>query len=127
MYMKPVTIEVVSHLLTTYTHCNRCELMFREAGLEREVTSRDSEEYPPDLKKEFSKLSDWICELSRLYRHRIRIRLIDAKSPLGIYKSLIHRFRIYPTFIIEKKDVYSGWDQQELESLLDLRIRAANH
>lgn len=125
--MKPVTIEVVSHLLTTYTHCNRCELMFREAGLEREVTSKDSEEYPPDLKKEFSKLSDWICELSRLYRHRIRIRLIDAKSPLGIYKSLIHRFRRYPTFIIEKKDVYSGWDQEELEGLLDLRIRAANH
>ena len=79
------------------------------------------------MKKEFSKLSDWICELSRLYRHRIRIRLIDAKSPLGIYKSLIHRIRKYPTFIIEKKDVYSGWDQQELESLVDLRIRAANH
>ena len=79
------------------------------------------------MKKEFSKLSDWICELSRLYRHRIRIRLIDAKSPLGIYKSLIHHFRIYPTFIIEKKDVYSGWNQQELESLVDLRIRAANH
>jgi hypothetical protein len=125
--MKPITIEVVSHLLTTYGHCNRCGLMFRESGLEREVTTRDSEEYPPDLKEEFSKLYNWISELSRLYRHRIRIRLIDAKSPLGIYKALLHRFRVYPTFIIEKKDVYSGWDQQELECLVDLRIRAANH
>ena len=125
--MKPITIEVVSHLLTTYTHCNRCELMFRESGLEREAANSDSQEYPPDLKEEFSKLSDWIRELSRLYRHRIRIRLIDAKSPLGIYKSLVHRIRKYPTFIIEKKDVYSGWDHQELECLVDLRIRAANH
>ena len=125
--MKPVTIEVVSHLLTTYSHCTRCGLMFRESGLEREVTSRDREGYPRDLQEEFLKLSEWICELSKLYRHRIRIRLIDAKSPLGIYKSLMYRFRIYPTFIIEKKDVYSGWDQQELECLVDLRIRAANH
>ena len=125
--MKPVTIEVVSHLLTTYGQCTRCGLMFRESGLEREVTSKDREEYPRDLQEEFLKLSEWICELSRLYRHRIRIRLIDAKSPLGIYKSLMHRFCIYPTFIIEKKDVYSGWDQQELECLVDLRIRAGNH
>ena len=124
--MKPVTIEVVSHLLTTYSHCARCGLMFRESGLEGEVTSRDREEYPRDLQEEFLKLSEWICELSRLYRHRIRIRLIDAKSPLGIYKSLMHRFRIYPTFIIEKKEVYSGWDQKELECLVDLRIRTAN-
>jgi len=125
-HMKPVTIEVVSHLLTTYSHCIRCGLMFRESGLEREVTNKDREEYPPDLQEESLKLSEWMCELSRLYRHRVRIRLIDAKSPLGIYKSLLHRFRTYPTFIIEKEDVYSGWNEQELESLLDLRIRTAN-
>ncbi len=125
--MKPVIIEVVSHLLTTYGHCSRCAPVFRESGLEQEVMSRDREEYPRDLQEEFAKLSEWMRELSRLYRHRIRIRLIDAKSPLGIYKSLIHRFRMYPTFIVENKDVYSGWDQRELECLVDLRIRAANH
>jgi len=100
--------------------------MFRESGLERKVTRKDREEYPSDWQEESLKLSEWICELSRLYRHRISVRLIDAKSPLGIYKSLLYRFRTYPTFIIEKKEVYSGWDQHKLESLLDLRIRAAN-
>jgi hypothetical protein len=71
-----------------------------------------------------AKLSDWLVELYRLYRHRIRIRLIDTQSPLGFYKSLIHHIRRYPAFIIEQKDVYSGWDRNRIEELLDAHIKA---
>jgi len=46
------------------------------------------EEYPSDLKEEYLKLSDWIRELTRIYKHRLLIKLIDAQSILGIYKSL---------------------------------------
>lgn len=76
------------------------------------------EEYPPDLKEEYLKLSDWIRELTRIYEHRLLIKLIDAQSILGIYKSLRHRVRKYPTFIIEGKETYTGWDKKRLESLL---------
>jgi len=48
-----------------------------------------------------------------------------VQSPLGIYKSLVHRFREYPAFIVEKEDVYKGWDKDKLEEIIDKHIKAA--
>lgn len=124
--MKAISIEVVSNLLTTYSHCTRCEIIFRESGLGREVNKGDIEDYPTELKDEVLKLSDRIGELKQLYKHRIQIRLTDAQSPRGIYKSLIHRLRQYPAFIIEKKDVYIGWDRERIEELVDKYLKVAS-
>jgi hypothetical protein len=125
MYLKAVSIEVVSNLLTSYSHCSRCEVIFRESGLGKEANKGDIEEYPAELKDEMLKLSEQIGELKQLYRHRVHIRLTDAQSPRGIYKSLIHRLRQYPAFIIEEKDVYIGWDRERLEELVDKYLKAA--
>ena len=124
--MKPLTVEVVSNLITVFGGCSRCELIFKEAGVNAGARHEDMAGYPAEMQEELAKLSDWLGELSRLYRHRIRILLIDAKSPLGLYKSLLHRIRRYPTFIIDKKEVYSGWDRSRIEALLDTRMQAAN-
>jgi len=32
--------------------------------------------------EEYAKLSDWIRELTQLYKHRLFIKLIDVQSPL---------------------------------------------
>ncbi|MGO9139518.1 MAG: hypothetical protein ACLP9S_14835 [Syntrophales bacterium] len=122
--MKAISIEVVSNLLTTYSHCARCEVIFRESGLGKEANKGDIQDYPAELKEEILKLSDQIGELKQLYRHRVDIRLTDAQSPRGIYKSLIHRLRRYPAFIIERKDVYIGWDRERIEALVDKYLRA---
>ena len=124
--MKPLTVEVVSNLITGFGHCARCELLMNEAGMNTQARQQDLADYPAELREELAKLGDWLSELCRLYRHRISIRLIDAKSPLGLYKSLLHRIRRYPTFIIEKKEVYSGWDRERIEELLDTCMQAAN-
>ena len=123
--MKPVSIEVISNLLITYSHCSRCELIFNESGLGKEAKKEDIEDYPSELKDELLRLSSMIGELRSLYKHRIRIRLIDAQSPIAIFKSLRYRFHEYPTFIVEKKDVYSGWDREKVEGLLDKYVKAA--
>jgi hypothetical protein len=122
--MKPITVEVVSNLITAFENCAYCELVLSEAGAKGRAFLQEMADYPADLQEELAKLSDWLGELCRLYRHRISIRLIDAKSPLGFYKSLRYRVRRYPTFIIEKKDVYCGWDRNRIEELLDARIHA---
>jgi len=83
------------------------------------------DEYPPDLKEEYAKLSDWIRELTRLYKHRLAIMLIDVQSPLGFYKSIRYRIRTYPTFIVEGKETYTGWDKNQLEGLLDKYIKSS--
>jgi hypothetical protein len=124
--MKPLTVEVVSNLITAFGGCSRCELVMDEAGINTQTRYQDIADYPAELQEELAKLGDWLGELCRLYRHRITIRLIDAKSPFGLYKSLLHRIRRYPTFIIEKKTVYTGWDRKRIEEMLDTHIQAAN-
>jgi hypothetical protein len=76
------------------------------------------DEYPLDSKEEYLKLCDWIRELTRLYKDSLLIKLIDAQSILGFYKSLRHWVRKYPAFIVEGKETYTGWDKKRLQSLL---------
>jgi hypothetical protein len=87
-------------------------------GLDQKFHQRETDEYPLDLKEEYVKLSDWIRELTELYKHRLLIKLIDVQSLLGIYKSLRHWIRKYPTFIVEGQETYTGWDKRQLENLL---------
>jgi hypothetical protein len=123
--MKPILLEVVTKVLTTYSQCRHCEIFFDGADLNKKFHQQEMDEYPMDLKKEMMKLSDWIQELTRLYKHRLLIKLIDVQSFIGIYKSLRHRIRKYPTFIIERKEIYTGWDKNHLEDLLDRYIKAS--
>ena len=76
------------------------------------------DEYPSDLKEEYLKLSDWIRELTRICEDRLVVKVIDAQSILGFYKSLRHWVRKYPTFIVEGQKTYTGWDKKRLETLL---------
>ncbi len=123
--MRPISLEIVSKVLTTFDHCRHCEILFDQAGLDQKFHQKEMNEYPSDLKEEYVKLSDWIRELRRLYKHRLLIKLIDIQSPLGMYKSLRHRIRTYPTFIIEGKEAYAGWDKNHLEGLLDRYMKAS--
>ena len=123
--MRPILLEIVSKVLTTFDHCRHCEIFFDQAGLNKKFHQNEMNEYPSDLKEEYVKLSDWIRELRRLYKHRLLIKLIDIQSPLGVYKALRHRIRTYPTFIIEGKETYAGWDKNHLEDLLDRYIKTS--
>ena len=121
--MKPILLEIVTRAITSYDTCRNCKVLFNKAGLDRKLRQGEMEEYPPDLREDHAKLSDWIQELSRLYKHRLCINLIDVQSLQGFYKSLRHRIRKYPAFIVEGKEAYSGWDRNRLEEILDKYIQ----
>ena len=123
--MKPILLEIVTKVISSFGQCRRCKILFDEAGFDQKFHQKEMDEYPADLKEEYTKLSDWIRELNRLYKHRLSIKLIDVQSPLGIYKSLRYRIRTYPTFIVEGKETYVGWDKGQLEGLLDKYIKNA--
>lgn len=123
--MKPILLEIVTKVMTTFNSCGHCELVFNEADMDRKIHEKELSEYPSDLKEEFLRLSDWIRELTHLYKHRLFIRLIDAQSPLGIYKNLRYRIRSFPAFVVEKKEAYTGWDKGQLEKVLDKYIQKA--
>jgi hypothetical protein len=123
--MKPITLEIVTRVMTTFGHCRHCEVLFEEADIAQKFHQKDMNEYPQDLVDEYLRLSDWLKELRHLYQHRLLIKIIDVQSLLGIFKSLRHRIRNYPTFIIEGKEVYTGWNRDQLETLLDKEIKGS--
>lgn len=121
--MRPIRLEIVARTLTSFGQCRSCSLVFEEAGLREKIEENTLREYPQDLVEESKRLYAWIEELKRLYRHRLSIQVVDVKSFLGLYKSLRHRIRRYPGFIVDGKETCVGWDRERLEILLDKYVR----
>jgi len=93
-------------------------------GLKKKKDDRDLNDYPEDLKKEYLFLSNWIRELVQKYRDQILIKMIDVQSLQGVYKSLRYGVREYPTFIVNKKEKYTGKDKAWLDALLQEYLRS---
>ena len=124
--MKPVLLEVVAPMLSSVEMgCRGCSAIMGSLGLKDQDRKSCVDGYPDDWKFAVGSLSEWISELLRLYRHRIKIRVIDAQSPHGLWKQLRHRVFKFPAFIVDKKKTYIGWEYAELEALIDESIKTA--
>ena len=121
--MRPIVLEVVAPMLSSTEISSRGSgLILDYVGLRKKDRKACTDEYPEDWKEAVDYLSKWIEEISDLYRHRIKIRVIDAQSPLGIWKQIRHRVFRFPAFIVDREKTYIGWDYQELEAIIDDRI-----
>ena len=80
--------------------------------------NQDLNQYPEDVREDYLFLSGWVRELSQKYREKILIRITDAQSLQGFFKSIRYRAFRYPSFIINKRKKYTGKDKVQLESLL---------
>jgi hypothetical protein len=122
--MTPVILEVVAPMLSSVEMgCRGCGLIMNAVGLKNQDRQAAKEGYPEDWKEAVEQLSTWISDISRLYRHRILIRVIDAQSPAGMWKQIRHRVFKFPAFIVNKKKTYIGWNPRELESFIDEEVR----
>jgi hypothetical protein len=79
-------------------------------------------EFPDDLLQDHYRLSAWVLELANRYRERLLIQVIDPQSSLGLFKSLRHWVREYPTFIVDGQGKVVGWDRAALEAALRARL-----
>lgn len=126
LQVDPIQLEIVAPMLSTLEMGGRGPgFIFGYLGLKRKHRDFSVNEYPDDWKYAVDYLSEWIREISSLYRHRIRIQVIDAQSPLGVWKQIRYRLFRFPAFIVNKKRTYIGWDYKELEALIDECIHAA--
>ena len=76
---------------------------------------------PEDLKREFHALSEWAHTLPARFGDRIRVRLIDAASMEGFFKSLVHRLGRYPAFTVDGRR-YVGSDFSRVDALIAERL-----
>ncbi|MFH1351338.1 MAG: hypothetical protein ABII26_10455 [Pseudomonadota bacterium] len=123
--MNPVLIEVVTPMISSVEmNCRRCNLVFDYLGLQNRYRNDCAAEYPEEWKEAVGYVAGLINGILKLYRHRVRIRVIDAQSPLGLWKQIRHRVFRFPAFVIDKKSTYIGWDPLQLEALIDERIHS---
>ena len=77
---------------------------------------------PDDLREEFHNLSEWAQTIPGKFADRVRVRLIDAASLEGFFKSLFHRFWRYPAFAVEGQR-YVGSDFSRVDALIAQALR----
>ena len=125
--MRPVRIEVITYTPTFFYHCQHCELTFREMGVGQAVHREQAREaLPEDLTREFAAVSSWLHELLERHGTRIRIKLVDAASLEGFWKSLRHGIKSYPAILIDGAEKHVGIDLLSLDSTIDERVRRAS-
>jgi hypothetical protein len=78
----------------------------------------DFNQYPADVKEDHLFLTNWLCELAQKYQNKIRIKIINASSLRGVFKSIRFWTQTYPTFIVNKKETYCGSDKSRLDIIL---------
>ena len=105
--MYPILLEVVAPMLSSVEiYSWGHSFITGYLGLRSKYRNSCLNEYPDDWKWAVDYLSLWIQKVSYLYRHRIRIRVIDAQSPLGLWKQLRYRIFRFPAFIVDQKKTY---------------------
>ena len=90
-------------------------MLMARANLDQAPYDRGLDEYPPEWQEDFQRLSDVIMDLSARYQESILIQIWDPRSLQGLMKSLRYWVRRYPTFIVEGREKFSGWDIEQLD------------
>jgi hypothetical protein len=124
--MKPVLVEIIIPMVTAMGYnCPRCTPLFEDLGLNHKYRELCADEFPPDCKVDLERIVSWAEQAKSLYKHRLRIRIIDAASPLGMWKRIRHWCLPMPVFIVEGQRTHTGWDLSRMESIIDEFIEDA--
>ncbi|HEX2993040.1 MAG TPA: hypothetical protein VHO49_20290 [Anaerolineales bacterium] len=106
---KPLLVEIIAYAPTASYHCTHCEVAWREVGASNRVRKEQMESsLPEDLTREYEAVSDWVREVFRLHCDRILLKVIDAASIEGFYKSLKYNARRYPAVIVNGQSRFLG-------------------
>jgi len=122
----PVRVEIVAYAPTAFFHCQHCEVTFEEVGLGRRIREEQlARILPEDLQHDYQALSDWVRALADDYGGRIVVKVIDAASVEGFWKSLRHHVRRYPAVIVAGRETCAGLDTPTVRRLIDRYLPAS--
>lgn len=106
---KPLLVEIIAYAPTAYYHCTHCEVAWREAGMNNRIHEEQLQSsLPEDLTKEYEIISDWVQEMFKNHCDAILLKVIDAASLEGFYKTLKYNARRYPAVIVDHKARFLG-------------------
>ena len=106
---KPLLVEIIAYAPTAYYHCTHCEVAWREMGATNRIHEEQLESsLPEELIREYETVSNWVREMFRVHCDAILLKVIDAASVEGFYKSLRYNARRYPAVIVNRKTRFLG-------------------
>lgn len=115
MEKAPVTVEVISLILSSFNHCGHCQLFIDSVGVGHQVHQSDIDDYPEPLKEEYSRLYTMVRQLADKHAGRVVFKITDAQSLPGLWKQLRFGIRRYPAFIVNGTEKIIGWDLDRLQ------------
>ena len=125
--MQSLQIEILTYAPTEFFHCLHCEVVFHSVGVGQRVhREQRAAAFPPDLQAEFTALADWVGRVVARHGDRVRVRVVDAASLEGVYKSLRYRNRHFPVFILDGQVWREGADYAALDQAVDDRLLVAD-
>jgi hypothetical protein len=123
---RPVRVEIFAYAPTVFYHCQHCELVFQHAGFGDAVRREEARSaLPPDLREEFQRLSNWVHALWMRYGRSIQVRVIDAASLEGVWKSFRYRVRKYPAVVVGRREVRVGPEFESVEPIIERYVAMA--
>jgi hypothetical protein len=105
----PLMVEIIAYAPTAFYHCTHCEVAWREMGASNRIHEEQTESsLPDDMMQEYQTVSDWVREMFREHCDRIILKVIDAASLEGFYKSVKYNAHRYPAVIVNGKSRFIG-------------------
>jgi hypothetical protein len=106
---EPLLVEIIAYAPTAFYHCTHCEVAWREMGKSNLVQEEQLESsLPEDLQQEYLAVSNWVKEMFQTHCDRLVIKVIDAASVEGVFKSLRYNARHFPAVIVNRKTRFMG-------------------
>jgi len=120
----PLLVEIIAYAPTAFYHCTHCEVAWREMGVDNRIHEEQTENsLPPDLAQDYQRVSDWVREIFHLHCDQVTVKVIDAASVEGFFKTLRYGVRRYPAVIVEGKSRFSGTALDEASQAISQRLK----
>ena len=119
-----LSLEILAYAPTVFFACRTCEVALREGGVSRSIREEQLRAWlPPELAQEYSRISDWVRELTARHQGRIAVDVIDVASVRGFWKSLRHGIRHYPAVIVGGR-IFAGTEFSAAADAVDKFLSA---
>ncbi len=119
---KPLLVEIVAYAPTGFYHCMHCEIVWKETGFSQGVHEEQvASALPLDVMQDYQAVSDWVNRLFKVYCDRVVVKVIDAASIEGFWKTLRYGLRRYPAIVVGSAR-FSGTDFAVAEAEIAHRL-----
>lgn len=120
---KPLLVEIVAYAPTAYYHCTHCEVIWQETGFSHGLHEEQvANALPAEMLQEYQAVSDWVRHLFDAHCDRVMVKVIDAASIEGFWKTLRHGLKHYPAVVVGGQTKFVGPDFKFAEAEIDRQL-----